>query len=194
MWVDDKIVVTADLNMYESWFLPSMNERFITNDMGEPPMMLGIEMEHDREMGSMYLHHHTSITRVLKQGALDNMKVSPVPCTTDLYKRLKAYQYTNSAAEVQEIDEYHTLFRMYLGIIGHWAQTPMPQLKTTVRIASKFMSRPTKVHFELVIMMLRYCKYCVVNGIKLTLRRPKGFDGVLKLLLFADSDHAGNGC
>jgi hypothetical protein len=38
MWVDDKIVVTADLNMYESWFLPAMDERSITNDMGEPPM------------------------------------------------------------------------------------------------------------------------------------------------------------
>jgi hypothetical protein len=53
--------------MYELWFLPGMNERFITNDMGEPPMMLGIEMEHDREIGRMYLHYHTSITRVLKK-------------------------------------------------------------------------------------------------------------------------------
>jgi hypothetical protein len=130
--------------------------------------------------------------RVLKKGALDNMGVSPVPCTTDLFKRLKAYQYTNSAAEAQEIDECRSLFRMYLGIMGHWAQTSMPQLKTTVRIASKFMSRPTKLHFKLVIMVLRYCKYCVVNGIKLAPRRPKGFDGVLKLLLFADSDHSGN--
>jgi hypothetical protein len=68
----------------------------------------------------------------------------------------------------------------------------MPQLKTTVGIASKYMSRPTKVHFELVIMVLRYCKYCVVNNIKLALRRPKGSDGVLKLLMmFSDPDHAG---
>jgi hypothetical protein len=77
-------------------------------------------------------------------------------------------------------------------VIDHWAHTSIPQLKTTVGMASKYMSRPTKVHFELVTMVLRYCKYCVVNDIKLTLRRPKGFDGVLKLLMFSDSDHAGN--
>ena len=81
MWVDDKIVVSADLNMYENWFLPRMNERFITNDMGEPPMMLGIEMEHDREVGTMYLHHHTSV--VMARGtrkrppALSQMRPSP---------------------------------------------------------------------------------------------------------------------
>ena len=155
-------------------------------------MMLGVEVEHDREEGTMYLHHHTSIMRALKKWSIDNMRVSPVPCTTDLFKRLNAYVYTNTESEVQEIDEYHTPYRTYLGVIGHWAQTSMPQMKTTVRIASKFMSRPTKVHFELVMMMLRYCKYCVVNNIKLTLRRPKGFDGVLKLLMFSDSDHAGN--
>ena len=113
MWVDDTIVVTADLNMYESWFLPAMNERFITNDMGEPPMMLGVEMEYERGMGRMYLHHHSSITRMLKKYSIDNMKASPVPCTTDLFKRLKAYTYTNTEPEAQKKDEYHSPYRTY---------------------------------------------------------------------------------
>jgi hypothetical protein len=94
--------------------------------------MPGVEMEYEREMDRMYLHHHTSITRVLKKYAIDNMKVSPVPCTTDLLKRLKAYTYTNTESEVQEIDEYHPPYRTYLGVIDHWAHTSMPQLKTTV--------------------------------------------------------------
>jgi hypothetical protein len=65
-------------------------------------------MEYERERGKMYLHHHTSIMRMLKKYSIDNMKVSPVPCTTDLFKRMKAYTYTKTGSEAQEIDEYHS--------------------------------------------------------------------------------------
>jgi hypothetical protein len=71
---------------------------------------------------------------------------------------------------------------MYLGAMGHWAQTTMPQLKATTRIASKYMSRPTKLHFQLVIMMVRYCMYTVREGICLVLTGSEGFEGVLELL------------
>ena len=81
---------------------------------------------------------------------------------------------------------------MYLGAMGHWAQTTMPQLKATTRIASKYMSRPTKLHFQLVIMMVRYCMYTVREGICLVLTGSEGFEGVLELLFFTDSDHVGN--
>ena len=30
-WVDDKLIITVDLCMYDHWLLPKMNERFITN-------------------------------------------------------------------------------------------------------------------------------------------------------------------
>ena len=33
-WVDDKLITTCDIEMYEHWFLPKMNEIFITNDEG----------------------------------------------------------------------------------------------------------------------------------------------------------------
>ena len=58
--------------------------------------------------------------------------------------------------------------------------------------ASKYMSRPTKLHFKLVIMMFRYCMYTVREGITLTFTSTDDFDGVLELLFFTDSDHVGN--
>jgi hypothetical protein len=68
----------------------------------------------------------------------------------------------------------------------------MPQLKATTRPASKYISRPTKLHFILVIMMFRYCMYAVREGIALTCTSADDFDGVLVLLFFTDSDHVGN--
>ena len=76
--------------------------------------------------------------------------------------------------------------------MGHWAETAMPQLKATTRLASKYMSRPTKLHCKLVITMFRYCMYTVRESIALTLTSKDDFDGVLELLFFTDSDHVGN--
>ena len=45
---------------------------------------------------------------------------------------------------------------------------------------------------KLIIMMLRYCLYTVVQGIFLTITGQKYFDGILELLFFTDSDHGGN--
>ena len=46
---------------------------------------------------------------------------------------------------------------------------------------------------KLIAMMTRYCMYKVCEGIHLTTTTAKdGFDGVLELMFFTDSDHGGN--
>jgi hypothetical protein len=118
---------------------------------------------------------------------------STSPCTPDLHKQIKNFKYSNnSPEEAMEIEAIGGAYRMYLGAMGHWAQTAMPQLKATTRLASKYMSRPTKLHFKLVITMFRYCMYTVREGIALAFTSSDDFDGVLELLFFTDSDHVGN--
>jgi hypothetical protein len=117
---------------------------------------------------------------------------STSPCTLELHKQIKNFKYNNSPEEATETEAIGGAYRMYLGAMGHWAQTTMPQLKATTRLASKCMSRPTKLHFKLVIMMFRYCMYTVREGIALTFTSKDDFDGVLELLFFTDSDHVGN--
>ena len=80
-WVDDKVIITCDIEMYEHWFLPKMNERFITNDEGEPVMLLGIDLEYDKEKGEMKLSHHTSISRFIAKYSMQTLQPSVVPCT-----------------------------------------------------------------------------------------------------------------
>jgi uncharacterized protein YodC (DUF2158 family) len=70
-WVDDKVIITCDIEMYEHWFIPKMNERFITNDEGELVMLLGIDIEYDQAKGEMKLSHHTSITRFLAKHSME---------------------------------------------------------------------------------------------------------------------------
>jgi hypothetical protein len=67
----------------------------------------------------------------------------------------------------------------------------MPQLNGGYdkRLASKYMSRPAKMHFKLVVMTSRYCMCTVREGITLTSTSTGDFDGVLELLFFTGSDH-----
>jgi hypothetical protein len=191
-WVDDKVVVTVDPALYDNWLIPRMNERFITNDEGQPAMMLGFDFYYDMFKGVLRISHATAIMRFAHKHKLEKMQSSQVPCTSDLQKQLKNFKYSNTPEEAEETAELIGVYRTYVGAMGHWAQTTMPQMKSTIRMASKYMSRPTKVHMKLVIMMLRYCLYTVREGIHLTIRTQQGFDGVFDLLFFTDSDHGGN--
>jgi hypothetical protein len=100
-WVDDKVIITCDIEMYENWFLPKMNERFITNDEGEPVMLLGIDIEYNKEKGEMKLSHHTSITRFLTKHSMEKITPSVVPCTKELAKEITDYKYVDSMMELQ---------------------------------------------------------------------------------------------
>ena len=191
-WVDDKIVVTVDLGLYDNWFLPRLNERFITNNEGQPALLLGFDSDYDQIAGLLEISHATAITKFAIKHDLLKISSSTVPCSQALQSEIKAYTYTNTAEEAVETQAIGGAYRMYLGAMGHWAQTSMPQLKATVRMASKHVSRPTKLHFKLVIMMFRYCMYTVREGIKLVLSHSQDFDGVLELLFFTDADHVGN--
>jgi hypothetical protein len=130
--------------------------------------------------------------RFVHKHNMEKMNPSVVPCTVDLQKQIKNFKYANTPGETEETEAIITPYRMYLGAMGHWAQTTMPQMKSTVRMASKYMSRPTKMHMKLIIMMIRYCIYTVCEGIHLTITAKDGFDGVLDLMFFTDSDHGGN--
>jgi len=82
-----------------------MNERFITNDEGEPVMLLGIDVEYDQEKGEMKLSHHTSITRFLAKHNMETIQPSVVPCTKELAKEITDYKYVDSMMQLQQIEE-----------------------------------------------------------------------------------------
>jgi hypothetical protein len=96
--------------------------------------------------GILRISHATAITRFVHKHNMEQMNPSVVPCTVDLQKQIKNFEYANTPGEAEETEAIISPYRMYLGAMGHWAQTTMPQMKSTVRMASKYMSRPTKIY------------------------------------------------
>ena len=143
-----------------------MNKRFITNDEGQPAMVLGFGFYYNMTQGILRTSHATAIMGFVHKHSMEKMNPSAVPCTVDLQKQIKNFKYANTPGEAEETGAIVTPYRTYLGALGHWAQTAMPQMKSTVRMASKYMSRPTmRIHMKLIIMVIRYCIYTVCEGI-----------------------------
>jgi hypothetical protein len=130
-WVDDKVVVTVDEGLYENWFLPVLNERFITNDEGMPALLLGFDTLYDRVRGILKISHMSAITKFATKHSLLEISSSTSPCTQEMQKQIKNSNYNNSPEEATETEAIGGAYRMYLGSMGHWVQTTMPQLKAT---------------------------------------------------------------
>jgi hypothetical protein len=137
-WVDDKVVVTVDEGLYENWFLPVLNERSITNDEGMPALLMGFDTLYDRVRGILKISRMSAIRKFATKHSLLEISSSTSPCTLDLHKQIKNFKYNNSPEEATETEAIGGSYRMYLGAMGHWAQTTMPQLKATTRLASKY--------------------------------------------------------
>jgi hypothetical protein len=91
--------VTADEGLYENWFLPVLNERFITNDEGMPALLLGFDTLYDQAWGLKdltYVSHHK--IRDETQPHEDIFKHTS-PCTPELHKQIKNFKYNNSPEE-----------------------------------------------------------------------------------------------
>jgi hypothetical protein len=130
-WVDDKVTVMVDLALHEQWFLPEMNKRFITNDEGQPAMVLGFGFYYNMTQGILRTSHATAIMGFVHKHSMEKMNPSAVPCTVDLQKQIKNFKYANTPGEAEETEAIISPYRMYLGAMGHWAQTTIPQMKST---------------------------------------------------------------
>jgi hypothetical protein len=103
-WVDDKAVVSVDEGLYENWFLPELNTRFITNDEGMPALLLGFDIWYDRLQGLLKISHATAINKFAHKHGLDSISSSEVPCSQELQKAIKAFKYANTPEEAEECE------------------------------------------------------------------------------------------
>jgi hypothetical protein len=111
--------MTVDEGLYENWFLPVLNERFITNDEGMSALLLGFDTLYDQARGILKISHTSAITKFATKHNLMKISSSTSPCTPELHKQIKNFKYNNSPEEATEIEAIGGSYRMYLGAMGH---------------------------------------------------------------------------
>ena len=182
-------------SLFTRWFIPSMNEKFITKAVDDVSFALGANIDYDKAKGVLTLSHETAITTFLADNHLTEITPRSTACSQELIKRIEATEMPSTDEEKAEAMQIRPAYWKYLGWAAHIARMTVPWAITACSIAAKFMANPGKVHMELVMHIIAHLAYVVKKKIWRRFKRPKGFNpkkSALYLCFMVDSDHRGN--
>lgn len=172
VYVDD-LIYTGDDELMMSEFKSSMQKEFDMTDLGKMRFFLGIEVLQGSE--GIYICQRKYAMEVLRHFGLEDSNSVCNPIVPG-YKMCK----DEGGVKVNE-----TYFKQMVGSLMYITST-RPDMMFFVSLISRFMSRPTELHFQAAKRALRYLRGTVNYGILY----KKG--GVEELVAFTDSDYAGD--
>uniref|UniRef100_A0A803N377 Reverse transcriptase Ty1/copia-type domain-containing protein n=1 Tax=Chenopodium quinoa TaxID=63459 RepID=A0A803N377_CHEQI len=150
---DDMLV--ACKNMIEVNNLKRLlSSEFDMKDLGEAKKILGIEIIRDRSADVLYLSQRRYIEKVLERFSMMHAK----PVSTPLGSHFKLSKELCPQSKEEEKDMAHIPYTSAVGSVMYSMVCSRPDIAHAVSMVSRYMSRPGKVHWEVVKWLLRYFK------------------------------------
>ena len=167
VYVDD-LLLTGNNTSFLGQFTTELSTKFSLKQLGFPHYFLGIEFIPIKS--GLLLSQHGYIRELLDKFNMSGAKATTTPlCMTT---PLKLNDGSAHADSKQGALQYITLTR--------------PDLSFAINKLSQFMHQPTEVHFQQLKRVLRYLKFTINHGLKLTKSAH------LKLQAYTDADWGGN--
>ncbi|KAG8786664.1 hypothetical protein FRC15_010949 [Serendipita sp. 397] len=148
VWVDDIILCgnsTSDIDKT----VKALGQIFEVKDLGEPKLLLGIQIIHDKTANTITLSQTNYINTILER--FDYRKLNPVSSPLDPNVILRKRE-DDDLASAEEIHDY----QMKLGSVMYAAIATMPQLAYAVQTLSQFSSNPAPEHHTALKRVFRY--------------------------------------
>ena len=129
-----------------------MRQHVEVTDLRELHWMLGIEIRHDRDAGTVHLSQHAYIESILRRYNLGDLKPMSTPMDTQV--RLTSEQAPQSAAEFAAMRDvpYHEA----VGVLNWAALATRPDIAFVVATVARFATKPRPAHWEAVKRIYRY--------------------------------------
>jgi hypothetical protein len=175
VYVDDLLVAAKNLSDVEH-VKQMLFGSFDSRDLGEAKYFLGMEIERDREAGSLKLSQKKYTQDVLLRFGVENARPASVPLTPGV-KLSKAGECA--------VDLSVFPFREVIGSLMYLSVCTRPDISQSVGALSRYMSAPQKEHWDAAKCVLRYVKGTSAYGIVFGA-------GAKGLVGYCDSDYAGD--
>lgn len=146
VWVDDLIVSTenqTDMDQFEG----EIGNTFNIKNVGEPRLLIGMEIDRDRSRHTLWLRQTAYIDAILKRFGLSNC----YPVTTPLDTSVVLRPREGSPADP-------TVYSQALGSLLYAAICTRPDISYAVQALSQFSSDPGQEHLTAVKRVFRYLK------------------------------------
>lgn len=173
VYVDDMLITGTNVAIINK-FKTEMSEQFEMSDLGKLSYYLGLEVEQEKDCTK--IRQSTYARKLLEKAGLSECNPSkyPMELKVQLDKDVKG----------KSVDP--TMFRSIVGGLRYLVHT-RPDIAFSVGMVSRFMERPTVLHFNAVKKILRYVKGTVEYG----LSYRKGAGNYI-LSGYSDSDLGGS--
>lgn len=173
VYVDDCLVAAPRKQEVQA-VVNHISKRFEAHSLGEPSDFCGIIIERNREQGTIKLHQEPYIRQLLKACDMDGTdpKTTPqpsAPLVTD-----------GEALTGAQLTAYPSI----VGSVMHLANCTRPDIAQPVSRLSRFLKKPTTLHWAAAIHLLKYLAGTADVGLKYG--PQDGLQG------FCDSDFAGD--
>ncbi|XP_061352700.1 uncharacterized mitochondrial protein AtMg00810-like [Gastrolobium bilobum] len=170
IYVDDIVVAGNDKTKIDS-VKRSLDSEFKIKDLGNLHYFLGLEIL--RSVDGLLISQRKYALELISDGGMLGAK----PCSTPLEPGLKLEQ--DAGHPYEDVASYHRLIGRLL-----YLTTTRPDICHAVQQLSQFISKPTDIHMNAALHVLRYLKNAPSNGLfypAANKLQPSGF---------ADSDWA----
>jgi len=149
LWVDD-IIMVGDAKEEIEDTVRRLGKHFEIKDLGDPRLLLGIQINRDRQNKTITLSQQNYITAVLERFGYSNLSGVSTPLDKNiiLHKRTTA----DPQADPSVIKDYQTK----LGCIMYAAIGTLPQLAYAVQTLSQFSTNPGPEHITALKRTFRY--------------------------------------
>lgn len=148
VWVDD-LVICGDSPQEIDTTVKSLSKILEIKDLGEPKLLLGIQIVRNDKTGTITLTQKNYIDAILERFGYSKLK--PVSTPLDPHVALKKRD-ASLAPDPQAIKDFQTK----LGSLMYAAMGTMPQLAYTVQKLSQFASNPAPEHATALKRVFRY--------------------------------------
>ena len=178
-YVDDFLVATKDLSVYQEVFAACKNAGWELKELGFPEQFLSINIENVGGFDpptQIILHQGGAIDRILSEYNMAQCKSVKVPITDDFSEQVEFSPPL--AADVP--------FSRLVGMLLYLSSCTRPDLAYVVHVLTRVMSKPQEAHWELAKRVLKYLKGTCTLGISYSKASN------LPLACYSDSCFSGN--
>jgi len=173
VYVDDIIVASSSTKGTQA-LLEALKSDFALKDLGDLSYFLGIEVS--RTENELVLSQAKYTSDVLRRTGMMNCKPGNTPMSTT--EKLSAHSGTPLGPDDS------TRYRSIVGALQYLTLT-RPDISFTVNKICQYLHKPTIEHWTTVKRVLRYLKYTLGFGLKISKSRSTLVSG------FSDADWAG---
>lgn len=179
LYVDDMLIASGNPKVIQA-LKDSLSKEFEMKDLGQASRILGMDIIRDREKGTLVLSQQRYLEKVLKTFGMYEAK--PVVTPTASHFKLKILHPKERAEEFEHMK--NVPYASVVGSLMYAMVGSRPDLGFAVGLVCRFMSHPSREHWEAAKWILRYVRG--TYDLCLTFRRSS------ELIVegFSDSDYS----